>query len=322
MEGKREARDARVAELASRQHGVVEHQQLLALGISPGAIEYRLRTGRLHRLYRGVYAVGHAAVTVAGRWMAAVLACGPTAALCDWSAAAHWGHLQTTRAVIDVVVVGHRRGHRGIRLRCVRQLDPRDIAIRDGIPITTVPRTLLDLAAVANQRQLRRAVNEAVRTGWLHQTAIEDILQRHKGRPGIKALRAATAALNPGTRRTRSDLEDAFLTLCRKCRLPKPDCNVEIEGFEVDIHFPGTRLIVELDSYEYHRTPAEFDADRRKDAALKRSGYEVLRVSDAWFDSDPAGVAQTVRQLLERQLELARRGEGLAVVEAGHANAE
>jgi very-short-patch-repair endonuclease len=142
------------------------------------------------------------------------------------------------------------------------------------------------------------------------------------GPPRHQTFRAATAAINPGTRRTRSDFEDAFLTLCRKHRLPTPDSNTKLAGFEVDFHFPGTNLIVELDSYEYHRTPAEFDADRRKDAALKRKGYEVLRVSDAWFDSDPDGVAQTVRQLLERQLELARRREGLALVQAGHSHAE
>ena len=274
------------------------YRQLVEIGFGRGEIDRRVRAGWLHRLYRGVYAVGHPTVTAEGQRMAAVLACGPMAVLGFWSAVTHWGHLKTNRAVIDVVVAGRRRGHKGIRLHCVTHLDPRDVTIRDGIPITTVPRALLDLATVANPRQLRRAVNEAARGGWLGPDTLAEFLERHKGCPGIKAFRQATAALNPGTHRTKSDLEDAFLTLCRKHGLPKPDSNAEVEGFEVDIHFPGTPLIVELDSYEYHRTPAEFDADRRKDAALKRNGYEVLRVSDAWLNSDPEDVAATVRQLL------------------------
>ena len=311
-----------LADLADQQHGAVALWQLVELGLPVKWVEHQVAMKRLHRVFRGVYCVGHAKLTREGRLMAGVLACGPNAVLSHWSAAALWGLLQTNRAVIDVVVAGHRTGPKLVRPHRVRGLDPRDRTIRDGIPITTVPRTLLDLATVANERQLRRAVNEAVRARWLYATAIEDILHRHKGRQGIKRLRAATAALNPGTHRTRSDLEDAFLTLCRKHRLPTPDSNTEVEGFEVDIHFPGTNLIVELDSYEYHRTPEEFDSDRRKDAALKRKGYEVLRVSDTWFNSDPNGVAQTVRQLLERQLELPGRSQGLALVQAGHAHAE
>jgi very-short-patch-repair endonuclease len=288
----------RVSALAGRQHGVVAAWQLIAMAFSRGWIEHQVRRGWLHPLLRGVYSVGHKAVTAQGRAMAAVLSCGPEAVLSHWSAAMHWGLLQTNRAVIDVVLAGNRNGPKGVRAHRVRHLDPRDMTIRDGIPVTTVPRTLLDLATVANQRQLRRAVNQAVRTRWLHQSAIEDILRRHKGRPGIAAFRTATAALNPGTHRTRSDLEDAFFALCRKHRLPTPDCNVEIAGYEVDFHFPGTKVIVELDSYEYHRTPQEFDADRRKWAALKRKGYEPLPVSDEWLNSDPDGVAETVRQLL------------------------
>jgi very-short-patch-repair endonuclease len=298
MEGKNDNRWQRLVDLAVSQHGTAAVWQMRQVGLSLKWIESQVRADRLHRIFQGVYSVGHWKLTREGRLMAGVLACGPKAVLSHWSAAAYWGLLQTSRAVIDVVVIGSRNGPKAVKTHRVRHLDPRDITIRDGIPITTVPRTLLDLATVANQRQLRRAVNEAVRKRWLHQSAVEDILRRHKGRPGIAAFRAATAALNPGTHRTRSDLEDAFLTLCRKHRLPTPDSNVAIAGYEVDFHFPGTNVIVELDSYEYHRTPAEFDADRRKWAALKRKGYAPLPVSDAWLNSDPEEVAATVRQLL------------------------
>lgn len=185
-------------------------------------------------------------------------------------------------------------------MHCVTALDARESTIRQGIPVTTVPRTLLDLAAVASERQLRRAANQAARAGWLNPRVIAELLDRHRGRPGIAAFRAVTAAVNPQTRRTRSDLEVLFLNGCAKHGLPKPVSNAEIEGFEVDFHFPGTTLLVELDSYEYHRTPHEFDKDRRRDAHLKRKGYEVLRVSEMWLDSDPRGVADTVRDLLGR----------------------
>jgi hypothetical protein len=230
--------------------------------------------------------------------MAAVLTCGPDAVLSYWSAAIHWGLLRTRRTVTDVSVPGNRRLQRAIRVHRVPGLEPRDCTKRLGIPITTVPRTLFDIAGEAHPRQLRRAVNQADREGWLNHRAIAQLLDNHPRRKGTKALRAVIAAVHPQTHRTRSDLEAAFLGLCHNYGLPTPTPNVEIEGYEVDMHFPGTNLIVELDSYEYHRTPAEFAADRRKDAHLKTLGYDVLRVADSWLDSDPQGVATTIRKLL------------------------
>jgi very-short-patch-repair endonuclease len=115
----------------------------------------------------------------------------------------------------------------------------------------------------------------------------------------MKALVAVIAAVHPLTRRTRSDFEADFLALCRRHKLPEPVVNGTVEGLEVDMHWPGTKLIVELDSYEYHRTPAEFAADRRRDACLKTRGYDVLRVADSWLNADPRGVASTIRQLLK-----------------------
>jgi very-short-patch-repair endonuclease len=288
----------RVAKLAANQQGVVAAWQLVKLGFSRGWIEHQVRLGRLHRVFRGVYSVGHANVTAQGRAMAGVLSCGPGAALSHWSAARLWGLLQTNHAVIEVVLSSNRDGPKGVRVHRDRRLDRNDITRRDGIPITTVPRTLLDLAAVAEPRQLRRAVNETVRQGRLSGRVVADLCAQHEHKKGIKAFRAVTAALHPQTRRTRSDLEVDFLRLCRKYQLPQPDVNIEIEGYEVDIHFPGTKLIVELDGYEFHRTRTEFDSDRRRDAHLKVKGYEVLRVSDEWLNSDARGVAMTIRALL------------------------
>jgi len=288
-----------MANLAARQHGAVAYRQLLELGFSGREIEGLVRTGRLHRVHRGVFAVGHPALTREGRCMAAVLACGSGALLSHWSAAWVWELLHPQDTSIDVLVPRHRRPHTGVRLRA-GTVHRGERTIRDGIPITTVPRTLLDLAATANERQLRHATNEAARHGWLNARAIGELLRRHPRRRGVPALRAVLASVSPQTRRTRSDLEDLFLRVCRRYRLPTPISNAEIEGFEVDFHFPGTNLIVELDSYEYHRTPYEFDQDRRRDAQLKKHAYEVLRVSEMWLDSDPSDVAETIRELLGR----------------------
>lgn len=230
--------------------------------------------------------------------MAAVLACGDGAALSHWSAARRWQLLRTRDAVIDVVVGGNPAGRRGIRMHRARDLHPHDITRRDGIPITSVPRTLLALAAVAPRRVLERAVNEADRQGRLNRRAIHELLERNRGRRGTKRLRAVIAAVDPATRRTRSDLEVDFRKLCRKFEIEAPISNARVAGHEVDMFWPGAKLIVELDHYDYHRTPAEFTNDRRKWAKLKRLGHNVLPVSDEWLNADPGEVAETVIALL------------------------
>jgi hypothetical protein len=289
-------REFRLADLTLQQHGVVAYRQLLELGFHHAAIHRRAGAGRLHRVYRGVYAVGHRALSREGRDMAAVLAAGPGAVLSHWSASGRWELLRPSGG--PYVIARRRCAIPGIQVQVVRDLDPRDRTKRDRIPITTVPRTLLDLAAVADERVLRRAVNEADRRGRLNRRAIQELLERNPRRPGTKALRCLVAAVDPQARRTRSDLEVAFLELCRKYGIPTPVSNGNVEGIEVDMHWPGTNLIVELDSYEYHRTPAEFDSDRRRDAALMAKGYVVLRISDQWLDTDPAGVAEAVYSLV------------------------
>jgi very-short-patch-repair endonuclease len=298
MQGENGSRESRLAALAATQHGVVAYRQLLALGFSPGAIEHRARVGRLHLVHRGVYAVGHARLSDEDRHMAAVLACGDGAALSRWSAARRWKLLRTHDAVIDVVVSGNPEGRKGIRMHRAKDLHRDDITKRDRIPITSVPRTLLDLAVVAPDRALERAVNEADRQGRLNRKAVSELLERNKGRRGTRRLRAVIDAVDPGTRRTRSELEVDFLKLCRKFKVDAPISNETVGGYEVDIFWPSANLIVELDHYDYHRTPAEFTNDRRKWAALKKLGYEVLPVSDEWLNNDPREVAETVKALL------------------------
>jgi very-short-patch-repair endonuclease len=287
-----------LADLAAKQHGVVAYRQLLALGFGPGAIEHRVRFGRLLLVHRGVYAAGHARVSDEGRHMAAVLACGDGAALSRWSAARRWELLRVYDAVIDVVVCGDAHGRIGIRLHRARDLHRHDMTRRDGIPTTSVPRTLLDLAVVAPDRALKRAVNEADRRGRLNREAVRELLERNQGRRGTRRLRAVIARVDPGTRRTRSELEVDFRKLWREFKIEEPISNETVAGYEVDMFWPEADLIVELDHYDYHRTPAEFTNDRRKWAALKKLGHEVLPVSDEWLNNDPREVAETVRALL------------------------
>jgi hypothetical protein len=230
--------------------------------------------------------------------MAAVLACGSDAVLSHWTAAELWGLLRKHGTVIDVSVLGHRCGTKGIRTHRLKELCPGDRTRRNRIPVTSLPRTLLDLAGVATERQLVRAVNEAERAGWLNHRAIDQLLERNSGRKGTKALRAVIASVHPETRRSRSGLETDFLALCGRYGISRPVVNGMVEGYEVDMHWPGTRLIVELDSSEYHRSPIEFARDRRRDAYLKTKGYDVVRVADSWLNSDPRGVAPTIRTLL------------------------
>jgi very-short-patch-repair endonuclease len=288
-----------MADLAGRQHGVVARWQLAAWGIGRGWVEHQLEVGCFHRVFRGVYAVGHPAIGRNGRAMAAVLAYGPDACLSHWWAARHYGLLDYAPSLIDVVVIGNHKAQRGIKIHRVKQLHERERTIHQAIPITTVPRTLLDLAAIANERQLRRATNEAARQDWLDKRAATELIERHGGRAGIANFRASIDAVHPQTSRTRSDLEVAFLKLCRRYRLPEPIMNTTVESFEVDAYFPGTHLIVELDFWDYHRTRIEFADDRMRDAALSERRYHVRRVPDQWLDRDPAGVARTLRRLLE-----------------------
>jgi very-short-patch-repair endonuclease len=297
MGGKNGSLDQLLAGLAGNQHGVVAVWQLLELGFSRRQVDVRVESGRLHRAYWGVYSVGHPANGDDTWQMAAVLACGQGTVLSHWTAGPRWGLIRPVPGPVHVTAPRDRKPQRGMRPHTA-QLHPHDKTKRDGIPITSVPRTLLDIAAVADERVLRRAVNQAERTGWLNRKAIDELLQRNPRRKGTRQLRAVMASVSPGTRRSRSDLEIAFLALCRTYELPAPVVNGELEGIEVDMHWPGTNLVVELDCYEYHRTPQEFENDRRRDAKLKRAGYQVLRVTDTWLEDDPAGVAETVSALL------------------------
>ena len=287
-----------VAALAARQHGVVAHRQLLEIGFGRLAIQHQVECGRLHPMYVGIYAVGHSVVSLLGRWMAAVLACGPGAALSHRDAAALWQLRPSSGSRIHVSARGRtRHPRRGITVHRVRALDPRDITRRHGIPVTTVARTLLDLAETVLPRQLERAFEEAERRRLLDLRAVEDICRRSHGRHGLRPLGALLASAREPPA-TRSELERMFLDFCRDFDLPTPVFNAWVAGYEVDVWWPGGKLIVELDSYAFHSTRAAFERDRIKSTSLKRAGYDPLRLTDRMLRTDGTVIAATIRQEL------------------------
>jgi Protein of unknown function (DUF559) len=299
MDAQSRTRERAIAELAARQHGVIAHRQLTALRLGRGAIRNRLLTGRLHPIHRGVYAVGHSRVTGRGRWMAAVLACGPRAVLSYRSAAALWGIAPAAGSRVEVTVRGSgRRARTGIAVHHVRAIDPRDCAVRDGIPLTTISRTLLDLAEVVDMRGLERAFEQAERSQLLDLVAIERLCDRSPGRHGLKPLRSLLAAHRESVAEIRSELERQFLELCQDARLPPPAVNVVVAGIEVDALWRDRRLIVELDGFAYHRSRAAFERDRARDRHLQLAGYRVLRLTHHMLTKDAAAVASAVRSLL------------------------
>jgi hypothetical protein len=277
--------DAAIARLAARQHGVVTRAQLLAAGVGRGAIEQRLRRRILHRLHHGVYAVVHPSVSSEGRDLAAVLACGPRAALSHQSAAALWELRPPWRGPVHVTA-GRAGARPGIVVHRSRDLSTADVARHRGIPVTTPARTLRDLAGILPEAALRRAVNEA----QVRRLVRADELEQRP--PGRRALVVSSA---DGA--TRSALEDRFLAFLAGHGLPPPQVNARVEGLEVDFFWPRHGLVVELDGFAFHHTRLAFETDRRRDAALQAAGLRVVRVTDRRLTGDAAGLAAQLERL-------------------------
>ncbi len=260
------------ARIAGRQHGRISRAQLVAAGIDRGRIDRWLADGRLRRVHNGVYAVGHAAPSVDGDYMAAVLACGEGAVLSHRAAAYKLGLLRgvAPRSEVTVPTTAERR-RPGIVIHRVSSLD---VSVLDGIPVTIVPRNLLDLAPTTSPLDLTRLCHEAwVRHGCGPQT-VEACIARNPRKPGAAKLRQAL-----GTDVTLSVLEDGFLELLRAHGLPLPRTNVDRHGDKVDCHWPDHDLTVELVSYRYHATRHAFERDV---ARRRRSGHLAYTYGDVY----------------------------------------
>jgi hypothetical protein len=243
--------------------------QLLNAGLTRSAISQRVNAGRLHPLYRGVYAVGHNRLSQEAQYMAAVLAAGEGAALSHLAAAKHWNIWRRKVTTIDVLTPGQRRARRGITIHRCRGLEPQDVTHHRGIPITTVPRTLIDLAEVLTAAQLANIIHEAAFRNRFDDQATGDAITRAAGRP-LSHLHAALQAHASGSAGTKSDLEDAFA----ETALGEPRINTKIE---VDFYWPEHNLVVEIDG-PGHTRPRTQAEDARRDRALKHAGIDVVRI--------------------------------------------
>jgi hypothetical protein len=267
--------DVRVAVVASRQHGVVTSAQLAEAGIDRFGIHRRVRAGRLHRLHRGVYAVGHRSLSWRGRWLAVVLAAGDGAALSHTSAAALWEFLRPIQGPIHVSLPAavHRKSRPGLQIHRSRTLAPHHITRRHDIAVTTPARTIEDIRTAVEPYLFRRALRQAELGG--HRV------------PHLGTVRG-----------TRSDLELLFLGLCDDHDLPRPLVNSRVAGRRVDFFWPAHRLLVETDSWNYHRGSVAFEDDHDRDLALRARGISTRRYTGDQLEAAPDAVAADLRQAL------------------------
>jgi very-short-patch-repair endonuclease len=266
--------DALIAAVARRQHGLITAAQLARAGLDDATVVRRAQAGRLHRVGRAVYSVGHASLSQEGRWMAAVLEAGEGAALSHLAAAKLWEIWRRRVTTIDVL---SPRRSRLPHVHWTRHLAPQDITRRDGIPVTTVARTLVDLTDVLTSEQLTNAIHEAAFRQRFSERATREAMNRAHGRRALHVLDAALKAHASGSAGTRSALEDRFLAHVRDQGLPEPRVNTRVEELEVDFLWPEPKLIVEVDG-PGHRRPRTHREDAERDARLTAAGYRVIRV--------------------------------------------
>jgi hypothetical protein len=279
------------------QHGVVARRQLLELGFSSQAIKTLVDRERLHRLHRGVYAVGHTRLTARGRWMAAVLACGAGALLSHRDAAALHDLRRVGSGLIDVTAPGPHNLP-GIRCHRARTLHPDDGDEVEGIPVTSLARTYLDLAEVLDPSRLVEALEAGERQNKLDVGALRGVIARSPGRRGRVALRQALADLDDAPPLLLSPVEGAFRELVRGHGFPTPQYNAYVEAELVDVVWRDHRLIVEIDGWSFHRSKRSFADDRRRDRKLVKAGWRVVRFPADDVLYRPGAVAAEISELL------------------------
>jgi Transcriptional regulator, AbiEi antitoxin len=308
MEDKRrtEGRHRALAELATKQHGVVSAAQLRELGYGRNVIAQATTSGRLHRLHRGVYAVGHRDLDWHSHCMAAVLACAPAVAS-HASAGWLWGLLRYAPGTIDVTAPSRRHPKSAFRVHYA-PLQARDHAEREGIPVTSAARTKLDLAATLNSYRLERVLERSEELGIFDLGPIDEVLERFSHHPGARPLRQALDIYRPDPTFTRSGLEERFLALVEQAGLPRPSMNVNVIGLELDAYWEAERFAVELDVYETHGTRAAFETDRLRNEDLLLAGIAVDRVTGPRLKREPQEVMERLGRLMAQRRRDLRRG--------------
>ena len=288
--------DLDIARLAADQHGIVAHWQLIALGLTPRAIERRVACGRLHRVHRGVFAVGHTALSRLGWWMAAALSGGPGSVLSHRPAGAAW-QLRDWSGRHAITTPTWRRSRDGIDAHCA-VLPPDERTVCEGIPITSVSRTILDLASILQPHQLVNVINEAEKKRHPDPLSLPLLLERHRGERGTARLRAALADIGYGV--TKEALEELFALFVSARRLPRPELNAWVRAGDVsyspDCLWREQRLIVELHSARHHGTAPAVARDATRDRRLLLAGWRVIHVTWAQLHS-PAEADELERDL-------------------------
>jgi very-short-patch-repair endonuclease len=297
-------RDGEIARICHEQQGLITLEQLEAQGLTVQAVHERLTAGRLHRIHQRVYSLTPDVMTERGRFMAAVLACGPEAVLSHRSAAYLWGLVDEWQGPIDVTAPNRRgRSPAGVRAHRDGSLQPIDKTMLHGVPCTSLARTLLEYAGVAPEWELRKAVAQAEVLGILDRAAMRSVLRRGRRRRGVARLCLIIETLHPQTKRTRSELERLFLTMCVSARLPHPEVNIwlEVPGgnpLQADFLWRDARLIVEADSHEFHGTASAFESDRKREQRFQLAAWRVSRCTWAQVEREPRRLATTIRALL------------------------
>jgi hypothetical protein len=263
-----------------------------------GLISDRVRSGHLLTLHRGVFALGHKQVSKRARWMAATLASGGV--LSHGSAAELWG-LRRSRLIVVSRISGGA-AHEGFRVRQVRRLELDDVTVESGIPVTTIERTLVDIAGELDEKQIERALVVASRSRRLRWTELERTIFEGFGRPGIGRLRNVAKQVDPRADDTSSALEVDFLGLCRYFDIPLPQVNVLAAGNLVDFLWPAERVVVETDGYAYHGDRVAFEVDRERDVQLEEAGYRVLRATWRMLDRAPGRFMRLLDRVLEDRI--------------------
>jgi hypothetical protein len=288
--------------LVRAQHGVIAARQILDLGRSRRWIEHELAVGRLHPVYRGVYAVGHPVLTPLGRCMAAALAAGPSGALGFLGAAWLWGLADSLPSVFHVWCPTHRRDRGSIRFH--QGLPADELTVHEGVSVTIPARTLLDLARLVEPHRLERMVEKGEEEMLGSALTYADLLERYPRKPGAPQLRRVLALRDEhGPRSTRSDPEAAFLTFCDRFAIPRPLTSYlfEVEGrtFELDAFWPAELLCVEYDSWEFHGNRASFRNDRIRDRVLATAGVRTVRATAYDLGAGAEAFAADIRRLRE-----------------------
>jgi very-short-patch-repair endonuclease len=297
MRGQDRTVEQRIALMAGRQHGVVTRRELLGAGVSAVGIDRRLQKGVLLPEYPGVYRVGHRAPSLEALYLAAVRACGDGAVLSGLAAGHLLGVVKDAAPEPEVTASTERR-IKGIRTRRSRKIDRRDATTFRGIPVTTVPRTLVDLAAVLAIDHLARACHEAAVRYRTTPKQVEAVLARRPNSPAAAKLRSV---LRGDTKVTLSELERAFLELLRAEGLSLPETNRVAGGRRVDCRWPEYRLTVELDSYRYHHSRYAWEQDRRREREARARGDEFRRYTYGDVLESPRLMLRELRALLKRR---------------------